>query len=165
MSFGRAISTCFRKYVTFTGRASRSEYWYFLLFGVLLSIPASIIDSTLATTATPGMRPVGGLLTLVLFLPRLSAAVRRLHDVNRSGWWIGGLFLFLLVFAAVGIFNLFQPVTTSPNTPLAIGAVISSVLMLVWLVWLFVLTVLKGTDGPNRYGEDPLGSGTADVFN
>jgi uncharacterized membrane protein YhaH (DUF805 family) len=70
--FGSAITTCFRKYATFSGRANKSEYWYWILFTVLLRfIPIINIISI-----------------VVLFIPRLSAAVRRLHDTGRSGAWV-----------------------------------------------------------------------------
>lgn len=82
MSFGSAISTCFSKYATFTGRASRSEYWYFYLFYVLVLIGSSILDAAL------GINALYYLAILVLFLPTLAAGTRRLHDVNRSGWFI-----------------------------------------------------------------------------
>ncbi len=78
MSFTEAIASCFRRYVGFSGRASRSEFWYFELFAVLLSIAGSIIDP----------RVVGGLISLALLLPSLAVTARRLHDTNRSGWWI-----------------------------------------------------------------------------
>jgi len=168
MTFGQAISTCFRKFVTFRGRAPRSEYWYFLLFGVLLSIPASIIDLALSNQSggTPGARPLTGLLSLVLFLPRLSVSVRRLHDVNYSGWFLGGFFIYLV--AAVGIIIAYAANVGSNKpdfaSPIGIFAIVAALGMFAWIIWLFVLTVLKGTSGPNKYGDDPLGA-NADVFN
>lgn len=79
MSFTEAISSCFRQYVGFSGRAPRSEFWYFQLFAILLGIGASIVDPT-------GV--IGGLISLVLLLPGLAVSARRLHDTNRSGWWL-----------------------------------------------------------------------------
>jgi uncharacterized membrane protein YhaH (DUF805 family) len=79
MSFTEAINSCFRQYVGFSGRAPRSEFWYFQLFAVLLGIGAAILDPTGA---------IGGLISLALLLPSLAVSVRRLHDTNRSGWWI-----------------------------------------------------------------------------
>jgi uncharacterized membrane protein YhaH (DUF805 family) len=79
MSFAEAISSCFRQYVGFSGRAPRSEFWYFQLFAVLLGIGAAILDPTGA---------IGGLVSLALLLPSLAVSVRRLHDTNRSGWWL-----------------------------------------------------------------------------
>lgn len=169
MTFGEAIRTCFRKFVTFRGRARRSEYWYLVLFGILLAIPAGIVDTMIDVSSgrTTGGRPLSGLLSLVLFLPRLSVAVRRLHDVNYSGWFIGGLFIALTVIVGmfVGLF-MGKPRGAEPDfgTPLGIAVIVGFIGLFVWAIWLFVLTLLRGTDGPNKYGEDPKGS-TVDVFN
>ncbi len=79
MSFGQSISVCMAKYVDFSGRASRSEYWWFYLFTVLLSWGAMIVDSS-------GI--ISSIVNLAFLLPSLAAAARRLHDTNRSGWWM-----------------------------------------------------------------------------
>ena len=100
MDFGEAISTCFRKYVDFTGRASRSEYWYWFLFRLLVVVGCVIL-------AIAGRGMVGpalvGLALLVMLLPSLAVAVRRLHDIGCTGWLMliafipfGGLLLFIL---------------------------------------------------------------------
>lgn len=93
MGFITAIKTCMGKYATFRGRASRSEYWYFTLFMAILNLIAVII-----TVAMLGM--VSGLLYLIvfltvslilntpLFLPSLAVSIRRLHDLDKSGWWV-----------------------------------------------------------------------------
>jgi uncharacterized membrane protein YhaH (DUF805 family) len=90
MSFGNAISTCFRKYVDFNGRASRAEYWYFVLFTVLIGFPAGFIDGFLGTVigTTGAIGFVALIVNLGLFLPSLAAYVRRLHDTGHSGWWM-----------------------------------------------------------------------------
>ncbi|HYJ26876.1 MAG TPA: DUF805 domain-containing protein [Nocardioides sp.] len=90
MDFMTAVRTCLSKYVGFSGRARRSEYWYFALFSFLVSLATSIIDAIIGTDydgATTGglINTVAG---LALFLPSLAVAVRRLHDTDRSGWWI-----------------------------------------------------------------------------
>jgi len=79
MTFGKSISTCMGKYVDFTGRASRPEYWWFYLFTVLLSWGSMIVDNT-------GL--ISGIVNLALLLPSLAVSARRLHDTNRSGWWM-----------------------------------------------------------------------------
>lgn len=89
MTFIEAIKSGFRNYATFRGRASRSEFWFFMLFCVLAMLVASVLDVTLfaAYVATDG----GGLLSLitllVTILPSIAVSVRRLHDSNHSGWW------------------------------------------------------------------------------
>jgi len=76
MTFQESIKTCFSKYADFNGRALRSEYWWFALFIVLVSMGLGIISEI-----------VSGLFSLAVLIPSLAAAARRLHDTNRSGWW------------------------------------------------------------------------------
>lgn len=84
MGFGEAISTCFRKYVVFSGRAIRPEYWYFVLFEILVIFALSIVDGILF--GTPGV--LSSIASLAMLLPALAVAVRRLHDIDKSGWWL-----------------------------------------------------------------------------
>lgn len=102
LSFGEAIKQVFNKYATFTGRARRSEYWYFALFGTLAGMVAYILDFALGLTFTDiGYGPLYILVALGLLIPGLAVAVRRLHDINKSGWnylWVlipivGGILL------------------------------------------------------------------------
>ena len=72
-----------KKYAVFSGRARRAEYWYFLLFNLIVVIVLSIID------AAAGTNPLlTGIYTLAVLLPSIGVAIRRLHDTGRSGWWI-----------------------------------------------------------------------------
>jgi uncharacterized membrane protein YhaH (DUF805 family) len=82
MGFGQAIKSCFSNYVGFSGRAIRSEYWYWILFIIIAEIVTSAIDYSIEAQVTTS------LLSLATFLPSLAVAVRRLHDTDRSGWWI-----------------------------------------------------------------------------
>ncbi|HWL96745.1 MAG TPA: DUF805 domain-containing protein [Nocardioidaceae bacterium] len=82
MSFPEAVRACLTQYVTFTGRARRSEYWWFFLFVFLASLVASMIDFSFNITL---FQVIVG---LALILPHLAVIVRRLHDTDRSGWWI-----------------------------------------------------------------------------
>ena len=84
MTFSEAISSGFRNYVGFSGRASRSEFWYWVLFSVLVSIALSIIDLAVLSGKTTVLSSIWSLATL---LPSLAVGVRRLHDTDRSGWW------------------------------------------------------------------------------
>jgi len=84
MSFFEAITICFRKYATFSGRATRSEFWYFVLFYVICLIIAPIMDLFLFNTVF-GM--FYWIVYIVTLLPYFAVWVRRLHDINRSGWW------------------------------------------------------------------------------
>jgi uncharacterized membrane protein YhaH (DUF805 family) len=82
MTFGEAVSDGFSKYATFSGRSSRSAYWWFYLFYTLVVVGASIVDAALKTPV------LAGLVILALFLPSLAVLVRRLHDTDHSGWWV-----------------------------------------------------------------------------
>ncbi|MEZ4714371.1 MAG: DUF805 domain-containing protein [Caldilineaceae bacterium] len=90
-----------KKYAVFSGRARRAEYWYFVLFNVIVSIVLAVIDIILGTGGDTGVGILGALYSLAVMLPGLGVSVRRLHDIGRSGWWlllgiipiIGGLIL------------------------------------------------------------------------
>jgi len=89
MGFGEAIQSCFRQYVGFSGRARRSEYWWFALFGLIVGIVANLIDTMLGTMSEDtNIGVIGTIASLALLLPSLAVAVRRLHDTSRTGWWI-----------------------------------------------------------------------------
>ena len=96
MDFMTAVRTCLSKYVDFSGRARRSEYWYFALFNFLVGVVARILDAILGTgydASNGGL--INTLASLALLLPSIAVGVRRLHDTGRSGWWM------LLVFAII----------------------------------------------------------------
>jgi hypothetical protein len=78
VGFVDAVKTCLRKYATFSGTASRPEYWWFVLFNFLGSLVFSFT----------GVLALRGLWSLVMLLPGLAVAVRRLHDTSRSAWWL-----------------------------------------------------------------------------
>ena len=96
MNFGQAVSSCFSNYVTFSGRASRSEYWYWYLFLLVGTLCALIADGLILENMET--QPINSIFALLTFLPGLAVLVRRLHDVNRSGWWL------LIALTGIGIF-------------------------------------------------------------
>lgn len=153
MTFSESIRTCLReKYVTFSGRASRSEYWWFQLFYLLIIIALVVLLAVTGGLAgfDPNGNPSAAAMTsfgiigiifiivmLGLILPLISVTVRRFHDYNLSGWWyLGGIVAGLIPF---------------------VGFLAS--------IAILVITILKGTDGPNNFGPDPLRTSDADVFN
>ena len=88
LKFTEAIKVCFNKYADFTGRASRSEYWWFTLFCYLIALIADFIDVLLYGTANE-LGFFGVSTSIICMIPSISVAIRRLHDVNRSGWsWL-----------------------------------------------------------------------------
>ena len=77
-----------KKYTEFKGRASRKEYWMYVLFGIVISIVLSIVDRILGLSTSRGFGLIGSLYSLAVLLPGLAIAVRRLHDTNKSGLWL-----------------------------------------------------------------------------
>ena len=102
MTFTEAVKDGFAHYVDFNGRASRPAYWWWLLFAILLAVAVSAMDGTIFEESM--------LLTLFvwlgLILPSLSVAIRRLHDTDRSGWWILISFIPIIGFIVLLVFYL-----------------------------------------------------------
>ena len=103
-TFGQAVKSCLNQYCGFKGRASRAEYWWFILFCGLVAVVLGLVDLVLFSAtqseffATTGF---GGIWNLAMFLPSTAVMVRRLHDTGKSAWWL------LLYFTLVGIIVLF----------------------------------------------------------
>ncbi|WP_264212308.1 DUF805 domain-containing protein [Leisingera thetidis] len=148
MGFGEAVRTVFKKkYATFSGRASRSEYWFSFLFVmlvecVLFGVVVAFGAMAYTTTGELSGAAAGAVGVLIVFflaaiIPMISVTIRRLHDRNMSGWWYLG-------FVVVGMVPY-------------VGIIVS--------IAFLVIFALKGTDGDNRFGPDPLrGSASAEVF-
>lgn len=77
MNFQQSITTCLSKYIDIKGRASRSEYWWFFLFCLIVNTVAMLIGPKIQMITY-----------LILFLPSLTVLIRRLHDTDRTGWWV-----------------------------------------------------------------------------
>ncbi len=99
MNMIEAVKAVFSKYATFEGRARRAEYWWFVLFSFIIAVVLNLIN--------PGL--LGGIWSLATLLPSLAVGARRLHDTDRSGWWllIGfipviGLIVLIVFFASRG---------------------------------------------------------------
>ena len=114
VSFSEAIKSGFNKYCCFTGRASRSEYWWWVLFTFIVGVIVGIVfgDGTAGTI-------ISGLVSLALFLPGLGLGVRRLHDIGRSGWAI----LLALIPIVGAIILIIWFIKDSDPTPNAYGPV------------------------------------------
>ena len=134
MNFTDAVANVYRNYVTFSGRARRSEYWWWTLYMLItaivvgsieynLGLGAGVVSSSGGGDLAAGYEggPLSGLWSLAHFLPGLAVSVRRLHDTDRSGWW-----LLIVLIPLIGI-----------------------ILLIVWFA-------SRGTTGPNRFGEDPI---------
>lgn len=179
MTLAGAITTCLRKYVVFSGRATRAEFWWWVLAVVIASIAASIADSVINGLTRGNIDGVlSGIFALAVLLPNLAVTVRRLHDIGKSGWWLlawivlvvgpwvilGGLIIgatFGALFSAGSAPNLIEFFAE-----LLIGfaliwvlvilgfifALLVSVAVIIWqIIWL----ARQGETGANRYGPDP----------
>ena len=145
------------------------------MFSAALSLLAAIIDSLMGVSAGE-TGPVGTLVSLVLLLPGFAVLTRRLHDTNRSGWWLGiplivlGLLAVITAVVFVGVAKAanIDPTTLSDpaNVPseaatslmlVGIMVIVLAGLAFIWGVVMIVFATLDGTAGPNDYGEDPKG--------
>lgn len=167
-SFFDAIKQGFSKYVTFSGRARRSEYWYWTLFCFIVSLAVGGVGGVaegLSSSASnsPFANWVSNLVNIVLVLPSLAVAVRRLHDTNRSGWWLllpvsltlVSIALYFMAFGAA-IFNLGLSDGTSLGKGalgLAIaGAVVGLGAFATWILQVVWSASDGGPNVPNKYG-------------
>lgn len=137
MDMMTAVQTCFEKYADFEGRARRSEYWWFWLFIFVSSILAGFVDDFFGTPIA------GGLFALGTLAPTLAAGARRLHDTDRTGWWLA-LPLAPLLLSFAGFF-------LGSNTIVLIGEVITLGVLALQIFWL----ASDSTSGPNRFGPSP----------
>ncbi|WP_198086351.1 DUF805 domain-containing protein [Variovorax sp. E3] len=102
MNFQTAVKTCFSKYADFSGRASRSEYWWFVLAELVVLVVASLINQYLY-----------GIVALGFLLPALAVGARRLHDIGKSGWL--QLLMIIPVINLVLIYFYVQPTQPEAN--------------------------------------------------
>ena len=163
MSMMEAVKSVFSKYAVFSGRARRSEYWYFQLFVFLVNA----VFGVFLTHMEPETRQYAlvsileGVFGLVVFVPTLAVSWRRFHDIGKSGAWsLMGLFAWLAFFVFVIVLALVYSATGSSASDVVMGTIglfaiafflavmAASVLMLIW-------TCRQGQTGPNRFGPDP----------
>lgn len=146
MGFQDAIKTCFGKYFTFAGRAPRSEFWWWVLFIILGNFVSDFLDGIVLGLNVEEGSVIGSLFGLVALLPSLAVTARRLHDVNRGGWWQVAPYGMVVVVAFTAVLNAHILLWAA-----GIAAVVLLVALLVWLI-------REGTNGANEFGPDPLGA-------
>ena len=112
----------FTKYAQFSGRSRRKEFWLFYLMLIIATVVLTGVDILIgAFDPVSGFGLLSGIFTLAIIVPSLAVSVRRLHDTNRSGWWL-----------------------------------LLSVIPLLGTIVLLIFWCMKGTQGQNDYGDDPL---------
>lgn len=168
MTFGQAFHTCVRvKFITFKGRAARSEYWWYALatlgMSVILLLITVLMSYLMITAMTSGGVNFGsgrGLMTaisamslvsmalyIILLVPLCAVTVRRFHDRNLSGWVFAGLLVLMIAPAFI---------MSNPD----IADTISGIAALCTII----ICTLPGTKGPNRHGPDPSGKDVSEIF-
>ena len=160
VSFPQAINLGFKNYFKFSGRATRAECWWWVLFTVLAGIVLAVVDTLTGTMGMFGDSGLlGGLFELGVIVPSLALGVRRLHDINRTGWWLLLVFGFFPI-AAIGGGILLVSFFLLDNflilTVLGFAMVIGGgILGLIGIIVLIVWAIKQGDTGPNKYGPDP----------
>ena len=102
LSFQNAVGLGFQHYFDFKGRSTRSEYWWWLLFVVLAGIALTIVDMGIGTfNYESGDGLLSGLFKLATLIPGLALGARRLHDINKSAWWLLMWLSFLLIIPVI----------------------------------------------------------------
>lgn len=84
MNMIEAVKAVFSNYATFSGRARRAEYWWFVLFNLIVSIVLALLTANPET----GTGLISAIWSLATFIPAIAVGARRLHDIDRSGWWL-----------------------------------------------------------------------------
>ncbi|PYF11235.1 uncharacterized membrane protein YhaH (DUF805 family) [Rhodobacter viridis] len=148
-----AILVCLSKFVSFSGRASRSEYWWFMVACGLFNVPMSLF----AGLGLPSVITIGGLFSLVLVLPMIAVTVRRLHDIDRSGWWVAGSFLTTVLSGFASVSAIIAAMSSTSDPEQALAAMKAMFLVIYGItglygVLMFVFLCSRGTPGPNRFG-------------
>lgn len=156
-----------KRFFDFRGRSRRKEYWLWTLFVVIASIVLSLVDSVLGlggnATVQDGAGPAGfsygaavrggwlaNAFSLLIFIPGLAVSVRRLHDTDRTGWWL----LMPMVPYLLGAVAMLASIA-NPASGLMVVGMIAMAAGFVGVIVLLVFMCLEGTQGPNRFGADP----------
>lgn len=167
MGFGAAIKTCFGKYLEFSGRATRPEYWWFFLFVILTSAVLAIFDGLLFGSnpeTGEGRRVLSGVFQLAVVIPVLAAGWRRLHDTGRPGWYLllpMALSIATMVMLLTGVvaFSVLEQGVDDPEAlrgPATLlrggGILVASILQLILSLLMIWWLTRPSESGTNEYG-------------
>lgn len=151
-----------QKYADFTGRAPRAEFWWYILAVIVLSFIAKIIDNILGINVMGPYGPLYLIVALGLLVPNIAVAVRRLHDTNRTGWWILLPVVPYCIAFALGGAAMMGGMATGSTGGMAAGLGVAGIFLFIGVICAIVVLVfycLPGTVGDNGYGPDPYGDG------
>ncbi len=180
MTIQESVQVCLRKYADFSGRATRAEFWWWLLATTLVSFAISAIDTAISTLLRTlsefAFSPFSTIFGLAILLPNLAVTARRLHDIGKSGWWqlvwfvIAGAGWILFVigiiitivrlvsgdsFSGVENGDFFANTDFADFVPALVTFLIAMLVSLAVFVWYLIWLVRQGDYGANRYGPDP----------
>lgn len=180
MTMMQSVKTCLRKYADFSGRATRAEFWWWVLATTLVSLALNMLDIILGffflalipisgLSGLYGLDLLSSLFALAIILPGLAVTVRRLHDTGKTGWWQ----LVWIVIGVAGVIPIASSIALSAISafsggsgwsevgefsfwiPIAIGLALSVMVWLGLFVWWLIWMVTPSQPGPNIYGPDP----------
>ena len=155
MNFIQSVKTCFKKYASFQGRATRSEFWWFQLFMTVMSFGAMAADGfVLGYSLEAPFTPLAFIVTLGLTIPSASVTARRLHDIGWSGWVQMPMFLTFTAYLDVWVLDFS---VSTLGVFLFSGGVV---------YWLFLCLILIKDSQPltNRYGPNPKAENLPEIF-
>lgn len=159
-----------KRYADFQGRSRRMEFWMWILFTVIVAIVLGFIDGMLGFRFGPSSSTyyssggaagfstfssigiLGALWSLATLIPNIAVAMRRLHDTDRTGWWL----LLPVIPYIIGLAIMLSAAATQNLGMIAIGGIFT-LIALIGAIVLLVFYCLPGTTGPNRFGPDPIG--------
>jgi uncharacterized membrane protein YhaH (DUF805 family) len=156
MNFNDSVKSVFNNYSNFNGRARRSEYWWFVLFTMIVNIFLNFLPSI-----------IGNIFSVAIFIPSLAVLIRRLHDTGKSGWYSLIIYLplflfigfFVYVFSKVGLENLKNPdpeiIKNAVGPNALIFLVLFGIVFLIAAIYMLVLLCTDSQPGENEYGPNP----------
>ncbi|MFK4131915.1 DUF805 domain-containing protein [Pseudomonas luteola] len=136
---------CFKQYNDFHGRARRMEYWMFWLISILISLGLGIVEGFLGTPQI-----MGQMFSLLIMIPSVAVAVRRMHDVNKSGWYV-----FFSYFSSIALILLISVTKTPHSAGMSLLLLSASLGVLAYNIYYVMLLCKKGEEKENRFGIDP----------
>ncbi len=170
MTIQESVKTCIRKYADFSGRATRAEFWWWVLATTIVSMAFSAVDSFInAVSGAYFFSPLSSVFGLAILLPNTAVTARRLHDTGKSGWW-------QLVWVVVGILAIVPAIvgviaglagffsgsqdwdiwwSNVSWIPIVVGVLVTLAIWLGIFIWWLVWMVKQGQSGSNHYGPDP----------
>ncbi|MFW5447683.1 MAG: DUF805 domain-containing protein [Methylophagaceae bacterium] len=146
---------CIKKYVCFEGRASRKEYWNFALFNIIFSLCLIAGDTVLIKTQSIGFLPMFTTYSILVALPSLGVAVRRLHDIGKSARWLLGFVIIPILFVMYGTIILGDVLTIKDVEQVKTVKVAYQIVFLVYSIVILEFMITAGNKGANKYGINP----------